>query len=99
MTASDGRSDERDERPVDQTEPGRDDQARHRRDPDVQPVVEELRERHDRDGEDRRHRDVDLAGNDDERQAQRHEADEDVRRDQVEQVDPREKEGESVVLQ
>ena len=87
-----GQVHERHERPVHETESGRDDEARQRRDPDVQPVVEELRERHDRDGEDRRHRDVDLAGDDDEGQPQRHEADEDVRRDQVEQVDPREKE-------
>ena len=68
---------------------GRDDEADERGDPDVHARGRELRERDDRDGERRGDRDVDLAGDHDERQPERHQADEDVRRHQVEQVDPR----------
>ena len=85
-------TDDRDEEAVQEPEPGGDEQADERREPDVGARFVNLADHDDRDGEDRRDRDVDLARDDDEREPERHQADEDVRRRQVEQVQLRQEE-------
>ena len=86
MIASDGRFRSPTRSAVPQPERGRHREAGETGEPDVHARLEDLREAHDGDGEHRDDGDVDLARDHDERQPERHQADEDVRRDEVEEV-------------